>query len=255
MDDKVKVDNSFRFLQACFSQKGYLLALVTIAQFLTSHAYANLQEQAHQWLEQQAENYIHTHLQNVAREDVVTTIHVLPLPGNKENYACRTPLRFTLSKPVPLGNMSLKAHCESLENPWKRVLKAAVTVQVPVLIATVRLIPGSPLSTTDLQLADRDISQLTSGFFTNYLDVADLVTARYIQAGAVITPTMLKEPFVVVSGSPVTISLKSGALSLTATGIARNSARVGERVKVQRTDNNRTIECIVLNASTVEPAH
>lgn len=250
MDDKVKVDNKSRF-----SQKGYLPALVTMTQLLINPAHAHLQEQAHQWLGEQVESYIHTHLQKVDRKGVETVIHVSPLPGNKENYACRTPLRFTLSKPLPLGNLSLKVHCECLENSWKRVLKAAVTVRAPVLIARVRLTLGSPLSTTDLQLAGRDISQLTSGFYTSYLEISDLIAARYIQAGAVLTPAMLKEPFAVLSGSLVTISLKSGALSLTAIGIARGSARVGEKVKVQRTDNNRMIESIVLNASTVEPTH
>ena len=226
-----------------------------IVLFPAESTYADTEEQARQWLGQKVKNYIQVHLQGVDQRDIHTTIRVTPLPENRESYHCRSPLRFTLSKPIPLGNLSLKTHCESLENPWKRVLKASVTIQVPVLISQVRLTPGTPLGSAVIQLSDRDISPLTSGFFTNYLDVADFITARYIQAGAVITPAMVKEPFAVASGNPVTISLKSGALSLTATGIARGSARVGERVKVQRTDNNRTIECIVLNGSTVKPAH
>lgn len=126
---------------------------------------------------------------------------------------------------------------------------------VPVAVASGELNPGTVLTADDVQIRRRDLSRESQRVRRNYCrpDVS-LVGKRiktYVQSGRVLIYDMLNDPPVVQRGERVMIEARRGEILVSAQGVARDSAAVGETVPVRSLLSNKTIMARVVRPGTV----
>lgn len=126
---------------------------------------------------------------------------------------------------------------------------------VPVWVACGELNPGAVLAADDLRVARRDLSREPQRVRRNYCrpDVSLLGkrVKTFVQNGRVLVYDMLNDPPVVERGKRVMIEARRGEILVTAQGVARASAAVGETVPVHSLLSNKTIMARVTGPGTV----
>jgi flagella basal body P-ring formation protein FlgA len=130
-------------------------------------------------------------------------------------------------------------------------VKGKIEALAPVVIAATRLSKGTILNRGQLTLAVRDIGKISSpGREINNFIGKKL--KRSLREGSVIYTSMVEARPVIKRGQRVKIVLRHGAMSLSATGIARNNGRQDQMIRVQNTSSNRIIYCRVAAPGLVE---
>lgn len=117
----------------------------------------------------------------------------------------------------------------------------AAVVEVPVLAHAVPR--GEVLGRDDFTNEERSAAQAR-----NALAVADAIgreAARTLPAGTVLRPADVVAPRLVRRGEPVSITIRSGGLSIATQGRALASAGAGDHVRVVTTSTNRTLDGVV----------
>lgn len=118
---------------------------------------------------------------------------------------------------------------------------APATVDAPVLAHVVER--GELLSAGDFTTAQ--LSTASARGATAPADAAGMEANRRLQAGAVVRSGDLIPPQLVRRGEPVSLSVRSGSLSITAPGRALSSGAAGDMVRVVNTVTSRTLDGIV----------
>jgi flagella basal body P-ring formation protein FlgA len=79
-----------------------------------------------------------------------------------------------------------------------------------------------------------------------------LEARRDIVAGEPLTPAVLRVPPVVKSGDTVTVTVRIGAVRITAEGIASGSGRVGDTIRVRQPQRQQVLTGRITGPGTVE---
>ena len=127
---------------------------------------------------------------------------------------------------------------------------AAETVDVPVLVRTVER--GEALSP-----ADFTVEAMASGYARDALqpeETKGMEARRRLSAGAPVRASDLVRVQLVRRGEPVTIAVRSGALSIKAPGRALSGGAEGELVRVVSTATGRTLDGVVEGSGSVRIA-
>ncbi len=213
-----------------------------------------LELQACQWLDRQVKQFIDSRFPEVSPARLQYSIVVDPVPEKRYPQACDRMFTFTSSSQLLTGRVSLKASCQSPDQNWRQIIRAWVNLEVPVLVSRERLSPGSPLDDSGVtELAMKECSQLTRGFYVSRQDLQGAVAGRYISPGTVINPALVKQATVIKPGAPVTIFLEKGMVSVVDQGVALEAGKINSVIKVRRSSRDRVIRCRVINGKTVEP--
>ena len=123
-------------------------------------------------------------------------------------------------------------------------------IEAPVLIRTVE--KGDLLSTTDFV-----VEPVTPGIARNAMRpemAAGQEARRRLVAGAPVRSADVVRPRLVHRGEAVTITLVSGALTITTAGRALSDGGAGDSVRVVSVDTNRTLDAIVEQSGRVRLA-
>lgn len=119
--------------------------------------------------------------------------------------------------------------------------KAPAMVDTPVLVRAVE--KGEPLAATDFTIEPRSAGVARGALVAR--EAAGLEAVRRLQAGSPVRAADLARPLKVRRGEPVTIALRTGALSITTAGRALSGGGVGDPVRVVSLSTNRTLDAIV----------
>lgn len=222
-----------------------------------------LEQQARAWLVQQTQQWIKNPENSSWKQvqlspPVFTPTPCIPPPDDCPHWTFHT----TATR--PLGHLWITARCLADDKPlspaahqWRQRFKVRVGGQLPVLYSRTRLMPGELLATANSFQAATDIDKLQQGFFVRSERTGPLVARQYIQPNSLLTPALLQKPDLVRSGAPVNIRLTRAQLVISATGIATESGKQGDIVKVQRKADGGSatplIHCRVLGQDLVEP--
>lgn len=76
-------------------------------------------------------------------------------------------------------------------------------------------------------------------------DIGDIEALRPLTAGRIVRPTDVQPVQMVRRGEPVSIEMRSGALTIAASGRALGNGRHGDPVRVFSTSTGRTIDAVV----------
>ncbi len=108
---------------------------------------------------------------------------------------------------------------------------------------------GEILSEGDFAVEDRTAAQARGAL--QPAAAAGREAVRRLSAGAVVRASDVAVPRMVRRGEPVTIKVRSGGLTITASGRALADGRRGDTVRVVASSTNRTLDALVEGSGTV----
>ena len=138
--------------------------------------------------------------------------------------------------PTVAKNMSIRGNIEAIGQ---------------IVVSAKRLKRGQILEQEDLTIAATDISDLQQPGFSIDEFVGQKLT-RTLRAGTPVVSTMVETLPVVHRGERVKILVKSGALQVTATGLAHSDGKLDQMIRVQNISSNKILFCRVAAPGLVE---
>ena len=122
----------------------------------------------------------------------------------------------------------------------------------PVLVASYMLRRGEVLEEAMVEIAERDITTLRNGYFTELAMLQDMQTRRSLAEGAVLTRNHIAPIPVVRRGAAVDLVARTTRFSATALGEAMQDGGVGERIRVKNSDSGKILYGQILDAYTIQ---
>lgn len=138
-------------------------------------------------------------------------------------------------------------------NPVKRLM---VTVNIMLMkdvpvtrrpIARYQMIQAE-----DLMMQTMDVADLPANAVFAFEDIKGQRARRTIGSRTVLRKDQLEFPPAVKKGDRVLIVAESGGLRITTAGEVKNPGKVGDRVRVENLDSNKTLFARVIDARTVQ---
>lgn len=202
-------------------------------------------------VQQQATNFLSTAMQQ-RFPDYKTTISVNSIDQRLRLPQCDNSLTYALhEQSLRASNVTVKAQCSGLK-PWSFYLTAKVTHNGTVLVANRDLARHETLSSDDVRLETRKISNVNGNNLSQIASALGLQTKKALRAGDIIKSTNLTAAQVIAKGDRVTITATSQGISVAATGTAITHGKVGEQIRVQNDRTERIIKAKVVAAGQVE---
>lgn len=130
-------------------------------------------------------------------------------------------------------------------------VRGTVEAIAQVVVSVRKLTRGTILSHEDLTLSAVDISDLQRPGFQPE-DFIGMKLTRSLRAGTPIVDTMVDTLPVVHRGEKVKILVQSGALQITATGLAHSDGKINQMIRVQNISSNKVLLCRVTAPGLVE---
>lgn len=103
-------------------------------------------------------------------------------------------------------------------------------VKGPVLVATETLARGEVVPAESVEVVEADLTKLRSEPVRSLAALGDRVPDRTIGAGRTLEKSLLEARPVVRKGDPVELVVRNGAVTVSATGIARRDGAPGDRI-------------------------
>lgn len=133
----------------------------------------------------------------------------------------------------------------------RRPLTGKAVETAPVVTAARFLDRGTVLTPNDLKIERKPKNQVRTGMIGDIGLVVGKQVRRGVKDGQVVRESELTEPVLVKSGATVSIVLKSGALTLTATGQAMSDGKIGAPIQVMNTQSKRVLQAVVAGTDQV----
>jgi flagella basal body P-ring formation protein FlgA len=130
----------------------------------------------------------------------------------------------------PWGRASVGVRCAD-GKPWSNYLPVEVRVYEPVLVAVRALSAGQPVSPTDAELTEIDITRYPPGLMQG--PEARKVLARPVAVGQPLRKEYFRMPTYVTAGDPVRLVYQGEGFSVSTEGRALGTASDGDSVRVQ----------------------
>lgn len=122
----------------------------------------------------------------------------------------------------------------------------------PVLVASHMLRRGEALEESMFEKAERDITTLRHGYYTEAAMLQDMQTRRSLGEGDVLTHNHVAAIPVVRRGAAVLLVARTSRLSASALGEAMQDGGVGERIRVKNSDSGKILYGQILDAKTIQ---
>lgn len=136
--------------------------------------------------------------------------------------------------------------------PWKVYVPVDVVVTETVLIAKRTLPKGKSLTPADVVMELRDVSMFRSGYLSSVDELVDQRLKRQVEAGRVITPSMLAADKLIRRGQAVTLVVRNDQINIHMAGRALADGVLNQRIRVENTNSGRVVEGIVRSREYVE---
>lgn len=149
------------------------------------------------------------------------------------------------------GNTTIGVRCPD-EGGWSIYVSARIDVFGSVLIARQPLARGARIQESDLELVERNLSNLPYGYYTDTQPIVGQLAKRTIAGATVITPTMLQPPKLVKRGERVSVIAEAGALKIRTIGKALSDGQSGDRVQIRAAGSERIVEAVVVSPGVVK---
>ncbi|MHB8921521.1 MAG: flagellar basal body P-ring formation chaperone FlgA [Halothiobacillus sp.] len=201
---------------------------------------------------QSIESAIQSFLKQQVAIGTNTQFQVSTLDPRLQLKPCDQPLRVqTNNAGIPHGGrMTVQVACTGA-NPWRIFVPVKIMTLVTVLSLARPLAPGAQITAQDLSSLVVNANQQTSAYLVNPADAIGQVVTRPMQAGQILTQQDLNAAQVIKRGDHVTLIAGEDGVSVSAEGVAQDSAGIGQRVLVKNSRSGAQVEGIVRDAHTV----
>lgn len=136
--------------------------------------------------------------------------------------------------------------------PWSIYIPVRVKVLVPTIVAKHHLPRGTVIKARDLKKKEIDANRLRQGYFNDKKPLIGMIVRSSIYAGNTIKPKSLQAPSLIYRGETVSIIASSNGIRVTIQGVALNSGRIGETIRVKSLRNKRVLEGRVVGRKQVQ---
>ncbi len=151
--------------------------------------------------------------------------------GSAEQGLIYVPVSLTVDgKPVQVLDIALRVHRKA-----------------SVLVANRPIQPHEILSAEDVSLV---LTDLPPGFTQPITDLQDAIgkrSTRFLQSGQPIPATAVETPPVISANDQITIEYVFGTIRITAPGLARQSGKVGDTIRVYAPDTRKELDAVIVN--------
>jgi flagella basal body P-ring formation protein FlgA len=163
--------------------------------------------------------------------------------------ACTVPLEARAQSGLRNGTGTVAVACEGVQ-PWRLYVPVRTTLQTAAVIARRAIQAGEPIGAADVALEPRSTAVLPYEYLTDARQAVGATARRTIAAGAVLVPGALHASVAVERGTLVTLIAKTGTVVVRTEGVALETARLNERVRV-RSRSGRIVEGTAAAANEV----
>ncbi|MGE5554156.1 MAG: flagellar basal body P-ring formation chaperone FlgA [Betaproteobacteria bacterium] len=129
--------------------------------------------------------------------------------------------------------------------------RAVISVRVPAVVTREGLARGSVIRPGQVDVVEVELARLPDGALRTLEEAEGKQVARSVPTGTPLSRTDVMVPVVIRRGDRVTLCAETGGLILTAQGLALEEGGIGEVIKVQNAQSNRTVEGVVRGAGQV----
>jgi len=149
------------------------------------------------------------------------------------------------------GNTSVLLQCHN-EKPWQLYVPVKVSLFKKVVIATQPIPKSTSLQANHLTLEKRNISKLSRGYYTNPEKIINHLSRRAIANHRIITPHLLRPPYLVKRGQAITLMVDNNNISVRMPGIALANGIKGSRIKARNKNSGKKVEGTVIEAGLIK---
>jgi flagellar basal body P-ring formation protein FlgA len=158
--------------------------------------------------------------------------------------SCAKPPRVEVDLTRLQRRMNAKVSC-SAPSPWSIYVPVELHVYRMVVVSARELQTGSPLTASDLQLAERDVIASSSPTLQSPDQALGLTLRRPLAANTPITSNLLLQQLLVRRGDRLSIRSKSGAIAVQTVAEALENGRNGERIRVKNVQSKRIVDVVI----------
>ncbi|MCG8493938.1 MAG: flagellar basal body P-ring formation chaperone FlgA, partial [Sneathiellales bacterium] len=127
--------------------------------------------------------------------------------------------------------------------------KIFTQIQVPVINRAMQ--PGEEIKASDLDYKLVRSSKISRNTVTEASDLIGRSPRRLIRAGHPVGLNNLGDPVTIAKGKLITVTFKSGGVSLAITGRALEAGAEGDIIRVENINSRKTIQAQVINSEQV----
>jgi flagella basal body P-ring formation protein FlgA len=127
-----------------------------------------------------------------------------------------------------------------------------VSIHDTVVVAARPLSRGMVVQVEDVELLERDLAGMRSGYYTDLSEVVGKQVSRTASMGATITTLMVKSPREIKRGQQISLVAESNGLKVQMMGKALADGVSGERIQVRNLSTKKVVEGTVQSSSTVQ---
>nr|WP_283166170.1 flagellar basal body P-ring formation chaperone FlgA [Shewanella fodinae] len=176
----------------------------------------------------------------------------LHFSGGAEQQSC-SQWRFERPQATepPLGRLSYRIECLAPVT-WTGRATAEVKYWAKVVVAAAPVAKDTQLSQSVLKLQLQELGSLSRTPLFHLNDAIGQVTKRRLNRGAVVSPFLLENPYVISRGDLVTMRITINGFAAVTKGTALEDARKGERLKVQNNSSGKVLQGVAEGSGLVE---
>jgi flagella basal body P-ring formation protein FlgA len=174
------------------------------------------------------------------------------LPKNLEKYKTSSVKVYSQKRIVKPGTQAVWAQFSRAgKNVKKLPLNITVTVIKNVVVAGERINRGRAFSYNNLILEKRRLGKDWDRYFFKKEDVLGAESKQLIKKGVLLTRRMVIEPQLVHSGQQVNIQIRSGNLTISTKGTAKQNGAKDDEIKLRLDKTGKIIRGVVASKNLV----
>ncbi len=228
----------------------WLIPVLLATQGWTHTAWSQTSYQSLDSISSEAQSFLTAAAQE--RTDGAVEVSINPLDRRLRLTECQQPLTLAMAPGARLrGATSVRVSCES-DTPWSLYVTGNISVYGYALVTRRTLARGETLSSGDVQLVEKDLTNLYYGYFNRAEEVLGQQATRALPAGQVLTPNTIKPALLIRRGDQVTLMAEIGGIEVSMMGEALNDGIQGQRLRVRALNSKRVVEGQVVSANVVK---
>ena len=152
--------------------------------------------------------------------------------------------------PTNAAAMTARVECNSPN--WTIYVPVRLHAWIDAVVAATNLMPNTKLTADLLTSARVDMFASNGGLVTEAARAEGKILRVGLLAGAPVLSPFLEMPIVVHRGQRVLLTLTDATMIIRATALALEDGRMGESIRVENPDTNKTLQATVAGDGTVE---
>lgn len=133
----------------------------------------------------------------------------------------------------------------------RRAIRGRAIETVPVVMTSRAIARGAVISDADIVTERKPKTEARNASDLLAVDIIGKEARRTLREGQPVRSSDLSEPTLVKSGAAVSVVLKSGGMTLTATAQALRDGKMGETIQVMNVQSKRSLQAIVTGQNEV----